>query len=158
MQIAVEATVNAPPDVVFQTTADIANWPKFISGIQAVELLTPGPVAAGMRFRETRTMFGKAATEEMTVAEFEPPRRFLLTAFNHGTAYRAEHTFAAEGAGTRLRLAFEGRPVALAARLFIPLGWLFASSVRRQLEGDLADLKAEAEAERRHREGGADTT
>ena len=150
MQIAVECFVETPPDVAFSAAIDISDWPRFISGVQSVELLTPGPVGAGTRFRETRSMFGRQATEDMTLAEIEPPRRFLLTAFNHGTAYRAENLFAPEGAGTRMTLVFEGRPATLLARLFAPLGWLFLGTLKRQLESDLADLKREAE--RRHRE------
>jgi len=94
-------------------------------------------------------MFGKSATEEMTVAELEPPRRFLLSTFSHGTAYRAEHRFATEAAGTRINLTFEARPATLLSRIFAPLGWLSLGAVRRQLASDLADLAREAE--RRHR-------
>ena len=87
----------------------------------------------------------------MTLAQTDPPRRFLLTAFNHGTAYRAEHLFAPEAAVTRTTLVFEGQPATLLARLFAPLGWLFLGSLKRQLELDL-DLKREAERRHRQRE------
>jgi uncharacterized protein YndB with AHSA1/START domain len=151
MRMSVETLIDAPPHVVFAILADIQTWPLVLSAIVEVTLLTPGPVAVGTRFRETREMFGRKATEEMTVAEIEPPRRLVLTAFNHGTAYRVEHLLAAEGLGTRVTLAFEGRPVTLGARLLMPLGLLFAGTVRRQLRSDLADLGREAE--RRHRHG-----
>ena len=149
MQIAVKCFVETPPDAAFSTAIDISNWPRFISSVQSVELLTPGPVAAGTRFRETRSMFGRQASEDMTLAQIEPPRRFLLTAFNHGTAYRAEHLFAPEAAGTRTTLVFEGQPATLLARLFAPLGWLFLGSLKRQLELDLDLPRAAA---RRHRQ------
>lgn len=152
MQIAVECFVEALPDAAFSTAIDISNWPRFISGVQSVELLTPGPVAAGTRFRETRSMFGRQASEDMTLAQVEPPHRFLLTAFNHGTAYRAEHLFAPEAAGTRPTHVSEGRPATLLTRLFTPLGWLFLGTLKRQLESDLADLKLEAERRHRQRE------
>ena len=152
MQVVVERFIEAPPDAVFSTAIDITNWPRFISGVQSVELLTPGPVAAGTRFRETRSMFGREASEDMTLAQVEPPRRFLFTAFNHGTAYRAEHLFAPEGAGTRTTLIFEGQPVTLLARVFAPLGRLFLGTLKRQLESDLADLNLEAERRHRQRE------
>jgi hypothetical protein len=145
VRIAVDAVVDATPHVTFATATDIGAWPQIISAIQAVDMLTCGPMAVGTRFRETRLMFGRQATEEMTVAELDPPRRFVLTAFNHGTAYRAEHVFEPEDAGTRMTLAFEGRPTTLLARLFTPLGLLFLGTLKRQLEADLADLKREAE-------------
>jgi hypothetical protein len=148
-----EFLVDASPEAVFAVAADIAGWARSVSAIESVEMLPPGPVGVGTRFRETRTMFGRRASEEMTVAELVPPQRLVLTAFNHGTAYRAEHRFAPDLAGTRMTLVFEGRPTALLARLFAPLGRLFAGAVRRQLETDGADLKREAE--RRHRGGQA---
>jgi uncharacterized membrane protein len=148
MQTEIEDFANAPADIVFHAAADIASWPRFISSIAAIEVLTPGAVGPGTRFRETRVMFGRRATEEMTVADFQPPQQLVLTAFNHGTAYRVEHAFAPDGAGTRLRLTFKGRPRTLLALAMLPLGLLFMGSVKRQLQSDLADLKREAE--RRH--------
>ncbi len=154
MQIAVETLVEAPPDAVFATAIDFSNWPRFISGIQSVEVLRPGPVIVGSVFRETRVMFGRQATEEMTVASVEAPNRLQLTAFNHGTAYLVDHVFAADAGDTRMTLVFTGRPTTflsrILARILAPQGWLFRGTVKRQLEADLADLKREAE--RRHSE------
>lgn len=145
MRIVMATVVDAPQDVTFATVTDIAGWPRIAGAIRKTEILTAGPVSVGTRFRETRMMYGREATEEMTVAELDPPRRFVLTAFNHGTAYRVEHLLEPQGAATRMTLAFEGRPVSLLARLFMPLGRLFVSSVRRQLQADLAGLEREAE-------------
>ncbi|MBX9589472.1 MAG: SRPBCC family protein [Hyphomonadaceae bacterium] len=145
MRIIVDSLVAAPPDTVFAAAVDIADWPRFISGIQKVELLTPGPIAVGTRFRETRIMFGRAATEEMTLAELQPPRRFLLTAFSHGTAYRTGRLFEPHAVGTRVILSFEGQPTTLLARLFAPLATRFKGTVQRHLDADLVDLKREAE-------------
>jgi uncharacterized protein YndB with AHSA1/START domain len=153
MQVRVQSVIAAPPETVFAVATEIARWPEFIAAIERVEVLTPGPVAVGTRFRETRTMFGRSATEEMTVAEIDPPLRLVLTAHNHGTAYRAEHLFAPQGAGTSLTLTFDGRPQSLPARLFAPIGYLMLGTVRRQLASDLADLGREAE--RRHKQAAA---
>lgn len=150
MHIAVETLVEAPPDAVFATAIDFSNWPRFISSIQGVEGLRPGPITVGSVLRETRVMFGRQATEEMTVASMEAPNRLQLTAFNHGTAYLVDHVFAADAGGTRMTLVFTGRATTFLSRILAPLGWLFRGSVKRQLEADLADLKREAE--RRHSE------
>jgi hypothetical protein len=146
------ALANAPPDIAFQTTADIPAWPKFVSAIETIELMTPGTVGPGTRFRRTRVMFGRKATEEMKVAEMLPSRRLVLTAYNHDTAYRIQHAFSPEMAGTRIELKFEGQPVTLVAWLLMPLGLLFMASVKQQLQSDLADLAREAE--RRHQQPG----
>ena len=151
MQIVLETIIAAPATVVFSTLVDVGRWAQFMSGIGSVEVLTPGPLAPGTRFRETRTMFGKTASEEMMVVEIAPPHRLLLAASNHGTDYRVDHKLATTIDGTCLSLQFSGTPVTLPARLFAPLGLLFAGSVRKQMDKDLADLKREAE--RRHRSG-----
>lgn len=148
MQIELETIVAAPPAAVFSTLADVGNWARFMSGVESVEILTPGAIDAGTRFRETRTMFGKTATEVMTVVEIAPPDRLLLAASNHGTEYRIEHQLTAVKDGTRVSLQFSGTPTTSLARIFAPLGLLFAGSVRKQVAKDLADLKREAE--RRH--------
>jgi hypothetical protein len=145
MQCSVQRLIAAPRETVFAIASDIPHWPEVVSSIEHVEMLTPGPVAAGSRFGETRLMHGRAATEEMTVAELTPPERFVLTAENHGTRYRMEYLFEAEGAGTRLRLVFSGEPATLAARLLAPLARLMRGQLQRQLAADLADLAHEAE-------------
>jgi len=145
MELVVETFVAAPPGRVFAVATDITRWPEVVTAIRSVEVLTPGPVAVGTRFRETRTMFGREESEEMEIAELSPPGRFVLTAESHGTRYQAEHTFAPDGAGTRLRLVFEGSPMTLVARLMTPMGWLMAGAIRKQLAADLDDLKRAAE-------------
>ena len=150
MRIDVETLIDAPMLTAFATAFDVGAWPNFIAGIEKIEVLTPGPLGVGSRFRETRRMFGRQAIEEMTIDEIVTPERFVLTAFSHGTAYRAVHQLAEVDGITRLLLMFEGEPKTLAARAMFPIGRLFLGSVKRQLADDLAAVKAEAE--RRHAE------
>ncbi len=146
MLLSLETSIAAPREHVFSVLSDIAGWPDQISGIDRVELLTEGPVRVGTRFRETRRMHGREATEEMTVAELVAPERLVLTAENHGTHYRASHYLEADGSSrTRLRLEFEGRPVSFLAWLCVPLATLFKGAVKRAMLADLADLKRAAE-------------
>lgn len=145
MQITVTCDIAARPDIVFATALDVTHWADFIRGIDSVQLLTAGPVGQGTRLRETRTMFGRSATEELTVEQIDPPRRFVMTAHNHGTAYHVDHIFSAHDNGTRMVQTFQGRPTTMAARLLAPLGWLMAGSVRSMLAADLDDVRREAE-------------
>ena len=144
MKAVVEALCQAPPAIAYATHLDIAHWPDFIRSISKVRMQTEGTVGIGTRFAEIRTMFGREATEEMTIAALDPPQRQMLTAQNHGTRYTATVEFLPEGSGTRLRLTFEGVPVTTMARLFAPLGLLMAGSVRKLIQSDLNDVAAEA--------------
>jgi carbon monoxide dehydrogenase subunit G len=143
MKTEVSVEIDAPPDTALAVITDIPRWPDVMRGVERVALLEPGAPRVGTRFRVTRTMFGRSASEDMTVAELSP--RLVLTAENHGTRYVVTHAVEPAARGSRLVLTFEGVPVSLAARLFSVIGLLFMGALRRQLAADLADLKAEAE-------------
>ena len=138
--------VNAAPDVVFAIASDFANAPGRIKGITKLELLTPGPVGVGTRFRETRVMFGKEATEEMTIVAFDPPRSYEFSAQSCGSAYRTTFRFTPEAGGTRIDFEFHARAVSFVAKLFTPLFWLMKGMLRKCVDKDIEDLKKAAEA------------
>ena len=146
MLLRLETSIDAPRERVFSVLSDISAWPVRISGIDHVEFLTEGPVRVGTRFRETRQMHGREATEEMMVAELVAPERMVLTAENHGAQYRAAHFVEVAGpSSSRLLIEFEGRPVSLFGWLCMPLAVLFKGAVKRAMLADLADLKRAAE-------------
>ncbi len=148
LKVSVQTVIDAPIEDVFARMVDLENWPQYISDVTEVEVFTPGPVGVGTRFRETRIMFGREASEDMTFSEFDPPRRFLLTAENHGTRYRADHVLSQSADGTKVQVDFGGEPVSLTAKIFSVLAWFMASSVKKALEKDLIDLKVACEGGR----------
>lgn len=141
----VDRHVAAPPEIVFARATDFRNAPQFISSIVKMEILTSGPVGAGMRFRETRMMFGQEATEEMTVTTFEPPKRYTLSAESHGSRYHTELTFVPDGQGTRMTMTFQGTPLTLTARIMSVLMKPMMKSVMNACAKDLDDIKAAVE-------------
>lgn len=144
--VEVQTTIAAPPERVFEAATDLASLPETMSGIDSVEVLSDGPFGEGTRWRETRTLYGRQATEEMWVTGFDPPRAYMVEAASHGARYRTEITFVPEGDGTRVTFTFAARPVSLVARLFSVFGGLMLKSVRTALEADLEDLKRVAES------------
>jgi hypothetical protein len=147
MQIALARTVAARPPVVFATVADIVNWPNIIGSVISVELLTPGPLRAGMRLREQRILFGRETTEELEIAEIERPRRLRLLAENRDMSYEWDHIIDALGPGSRLSLIFRTRPGTPAGRAMQPFIAPFMEiTLRDELEQDLADLAADVTA------------
>lgn len=145
MKIEFDTLINAPREHVFGHMTDVAAWPDIIPGVNRVDVLTPGPIAVGSRFIETRTMFGKQAHEEMTVSVLDPPSLFIVTAHNHGTAYKVDHILEDVDGQTRLTIAFEGRPESVFAWIFYPLGLCMQGSVKQMLKDDIAALKAACE-------------
>jgi hypothetical protein len=130
---------------------DLKGLERVLSGVDKVEVLTEGTFGVGTRWRETRTMFGKQATEEMTVTEAVAPDRYVTVADSHGMHYVSEIALRPAGQGaTIVRMTFSGGPaegsrMGFVAKLMSRLG---AKAVSRALAKDLDDVAASVE--RRH--------
>lgn len=137
--------VSAPPQAVFDQVADIPHAAEFITGIDSIEMLTSGPVGTGTRWREARTMFGRTATEEMEITDFQPPKSYSVKAESHGALYESVIRVEPSGAGSRLTMDFEATPVSFMAKLmrFMMKGMM--ASVEKHLRQDLADIKTAVE-------------
>ncbi|MER7955622.1 MULTISPECIES: SRPBCC family protein [unclassified Streptomyces] len=149
--IVVERRIQAPPGPVWEAMTDLRGMERMLSGVDKVEVLTEGTFGVGTRWRETRTMFGKQATEEMTVTEAEAPDRYVTVADSHGMHYVSEIALRPEGdGGTMVRMTFSGSPaegnrLGFVAKLLSGLG---AKAASRALAKDLDDVAASVE--RRH--------
>lgn len=69
--ITLSRTVNASPEQVWCVFTYIPAAADTLSGVEGIEMLSEPPYGVGTRWRETRTMFGKKATEEMWVTGAE---------------------------------------------------------------------------------------
>ncbi|MFD0073713.1 SRPBCC family protein [Streptomyces sp. NPDC127166] len=147
--VVVERRVAASPGRVWEAITDLKDMPRVLSGVDRVEVLTLGGFDVGTRWRETRRMLGKEATEEMTVTECEPPDRYVTVADSHGMHYVSELTLTPDGAGaTTLRMSFSARPAdgrtpGLLARLLARFG---AKAVAKALAKDLSDIARTVES------------
>jgi hypothetical protein len=143
--MSVSREVAAPPEQVFARAADFANAPRIFESILAVEMLGPEPVGTGTRFRETRRMFGREATEEMEVVAFEPPRRYALAAENHGARYESTLLCEPIAGGTKVTLVFAVQPLTFMARLMGLLTRPMIKAMAKACAKDLDDLAASFE-------------
>ncbi len=141
-------TVNAPVQRVFEVYSDLQNAGKNVSAIKSLVLLTPGPVGKGTRFRETRTMFGKDATEEMEITEFNPPRGYTVECRNHGCHYVSTFVFEPAGpSSTSVTMNFKATPLTTPARIMSALtGWMLKGTIHKCMAKDFEDLKHAAES------------
>ncbi len=137
--------IAAPIDTVFRLASDFPHAPEHFHGIKRVEVLTPGPVGVGTRFRETRVFMKREATEEMEVTAFDPPHSYTLSCHSCGCLFESTFRFEPDGAGTRATLEFRSTPKTVLARLMMPLGWLMQATMKKCIGQDLSDLKSSAE-------------
>ncbi|MFI1888072.1 SRPBCC family protein [Streptomyces jumonjinensis] len=147
-RVVVERRIAAPPGRVWHALTDLESAPRVLSGVDAVEVLTEGPFGVGTRWRETRRMLGRQATEEMRVTASEPPLRYVAEADSHGAHYVSEFVLRAVGTdATTVRMTFTALPpggfAGLLARAF---GGLGARAVAKAVAQDLTDVAAAVES------------
>ncbi|MEM9380976.1 MAG: SRPBCC family protein [Planctomycetota bacterium] len=144
--IVVERTISATPQQIFPITTNVEKWAEIVPAIDRIEMLTPGPVAVGTTFRETRTMMGREATEEMTFLELEAPTKYVLGAESHGCRYRTEFELIPVDDGTTLRMTFGGTPLTTLAKVMAFLMKPMAKKLAEMCGRDLDAIKAHVEA------------
>jgi len=139
--------INAPAGRVFEVLANPSGWAEAVEAIRKVEVLTPGPVGKGTRFRETRVMFGKEATETMEFTEFEPGKGFTIGCESCGVRYSTRHELREENGATELTMRMECRPLTIMTKVMSPvMGLLMGAAMRKCMAKDLEDLKKAVEA------------
>jgi uncharacterized membrane protein len=139
--------IDAPPQLVFELITDLRSAPERIEAIKSLDVLTDGPMGKGTRWRETRVMFGREATEEMEIVDFRPGESYATESESCGCRYRCTLAVSPEGAGTRLSTSFEATAVTFMARVMGAIMMpLMRKAVTKAFDKDLADMKAAAES------------
>lgn len=145
--VVVERRIAAGQGPVWEALTDLRGMERVLSGVTKVEVLTDGAFGVGTRWRETRRMFGKEATEEMWVTASDPPERYVVEAESHGTHYISEWVLRADGpSATTVRMTFtavaSGGVAGLLARI---LGGLGARAVSKAIAKDLEEVASAVE-------------
>lgn len=146
--VKVSHDTKAPPDAIWSLMTDMDVWVDTIEAIEKVERLDDGTeFGIGTTWRETRTMFGRTATEVMEVTELDDGARYATAAESHGSKYFSEMSVEPSAEGCRLSMSLRGEPQTLMTKVMDKtVGRLFMSSTRKALAKDLADIASAAES------------
>lgn len=145
-KISIDRVINASPERVFAHATNVESWAEIVPAIDKVELLTPGPIQVGSRFRETRTMMGREATEEMEFLVLDSPNEYVLGAESHGCRYRTSFTLTPEGEATRLTMTFQSEPLTRFAKVMSFMMKPFMKKLLDLCAKDLDAIKAHIES------------
>lgn len=148
--VVVERRIAAGQGSVWEALTDLRGMERVLSGVSKVDVLTEGAFGVGTRWRETRRMFGKEATEEMWVTACELPERYVVEAESHGTRYVSEWLLRADGpSATTVRMTFtsvaSGGLTGLLAKI---LGGVGTRAVSKAIAKDLDEVASAVEAAR----------
>lgn len=148
--ITLSRRVTASPERVWRVLTDIPAAADTLSGVGRVEMLSEQPYGVGTRWRETRTMFGKAATEELWVTAADAPRSTVVEAESAGIHYTSRFTVVPEGMGSLLSMEFAGEVLSDSGWqrfLWKAFGKVGLRAVSKTMRVDLDDIAAAAEKE-----------
>ncbi|MEN8239917.1 MAG: SRPBCC family protein [Actinomycetota bacterium] len=147
MNLEVSRDVNAPAAVVWGIITDLEGSVDTISAIEKVEILAGDGFGIGTAWRETRTMFGRKATEEMTVTEITEGESYVVVADPEGANYRTVMAVLPTGeTACTVSMEFGADPRGAMTRLLgATVGRLFAGATRKAIAADLDDIATAAE-------------
>ena len=134
--------IAAPPATVISFIADPANAPRWMKALEVAELLTPGPIGPGSRFREVMSAGGKRVEAVCEIVELDPERRYAWQSVGDGsTTYGGGFTAIPVDGGTELR--YEGWATTAGDLVGREQAW--ARQAQREAEAELAAIKAAIE-------------
>lgn len=147
MSISVQETIHAPKSVVWDICTDVEGAVDRISGIHSVKVLErPTEGLVGLKWEETRSMFGKEATETMWISSAEVGTWYETTAHSCGCIYTTRLNLEEADGGTVLAMSFSSTPTTLAAKAMAWTGVLFKKMLRTMLQQDMRDIRLAAES------------
>lgn len=146
--IEVTRPVNAPPERVWEILTDLETAQGVISGILSVERLDGGSgFGVGTRWRETRKMMGREATEEMEVTAIKPGRSYATKAGNAKVEYVSTMFVQPRGDGAVVGMTLAAQPKTTGTKILsATVGRLFTGTTRKMIAKDLKDIADWAEA------------
>lgn len=156
MKISVSTEINATKSDVWAAIIDIEHCPDMISGIIDLTVIEqPKDTLVGLKWNETREMFGKEATETMWITEYEENEYYCTRAENSGAVYLTKLSLTtlnnSSSDNTLLTMEFSGSADSIIVRLLSALIGLFIKkSMLKMIKKDLEDIKSFIEAKYNH--------
>jgi len=150
MLVEAEVTINGSKAAVWAAITDIENASETISGIEKIEVLEkPANGLVGLKWRETRMLFGKPATAEKWITDAAENEFYKTRAEDRGFVYVTTMSISESSGGITLTSSHDSQPQGLVAKVMsIPMGILFKGVARKAILQDLNDIKSVVEQER----------
>ncbi|MEO8589905.1 MAG: SRPBCC family protein [Flavobacteriales bacterium] len=146
MIVEAQVTINGTKAAVWAALTNIENAAQIISGIDKVEVIEkPANGIIGLRWRETRMLFGKPATVEKRVIAGAENEFYTTEARDGGFLFTTYHRIADHEGPLILRSIHETKPQGFMASLkAIPMIF-FKGMIKKAILQDLNDTKSVVE-------------
>ncbi len=147
MIVEVQVTINGSREAVWAAITNIENASQLISGIMNIEVLEkPASGLIGLKWRETRMLFGKPADAVKWITDAAENEFYKTRAEDSGFVFLSTTTISEGNGVVTLTSTHESKPQGFVARLMmIPMTLFFKGVAKKALLKDLIDIKAAVE-------------
>jgi hypothetical protein len=148
MLVEAQVTINGSKVTIWAAITNIENAAKIISGIEHIEVLEkPANGLVGLRWRETRMLFGKPTSVEKWITDAAENEFYTTRAEDGGFVFLTTMRISERSGSMTLSSSHDSKPQGIVARLqSIPMV-LFRGVVRKAIMQDLNDYKSAVEQE-----------
>jgi hypothetical protein len=149
MLVEAQVTINGSRAATWAAITNIENAAGIISGIENIEVLEkPASGLVGLKWRETRMLFGKAATAEKWITDAAENEFYKTRAEDNGFVFLSTTSISESSGGITLTSSHDSKPQGIVARLMSLPMFLFKGAAKKALLQDLNDIKSAVERER----------
>jgi hypothetical protein len=147
MKIEEKVCISGTKEKIWNVITDIDNSVNTIEAIEEIEVLErPDSGILGLKWQETRTMFGQSATEIMWITDAKENEYYQTRAESHGAVYISRLQIEEQGDENCLTMGFEGQPQSTWAKIMTAVtGFMIKNATQKALHKDLLDIKAAVE-------------
>jgi hypothetical protein len=147
MLVDVQVTINGSKAAIWAVVTNIENAAELISGIDKIEILQkPANGLVGLRWRETRMLFGKPASVDKWITDAAENEFYKTRAESDGFIFLSTITIAESSGGMTLTSIHDSQPQTLGTRIMgIPMALFFKGVAKKALMQDLNDIKSAIE-------------
>jgi len=146
MIVEAKVTINGTKEAVWTAITDIENAAAIISGIKKIEVVErPASGLVGLRWNETRILFGDSATVEKVITDAGENEFYKTRAEDSGFVFLTTMRLSAGEGGVTLTSSHETKPQGIVARLKSLPMFLFKGMIKKAILQDLDDINAAIE-------------
>lgn len=147
MIVDAQVTIQGSKAAIWAAITNIEDAAAMLSGVEKIEVVTkPTDGLVGLRWRETRILFGKPAAAEKWITEAAENEFYTTRAESDGFIFSSTIRISEGSEGITLTSSHVSEPQGLVARLMsIPMRLFFKGVAKRALLQDLTDIKSAVE-------------
>jgi len=146
MIVEAQVTINGSKAAIWAAITNIENDSETISGIENIEVLEkPTNGLVGLRWRETRMLFGKPASAEKRITDAAENEFYTTRAESDGFVFVSTMSISESSGGMTLTSSHDSKPQGIVARLQSAPMFLFKGVAQKALLQDLNDIKSAVE-------------